>query len=130
MKQISVVAENTPGIMADISSALSDAHINIESISVDTIGKMGLIKMMISDYGHALQVLNDEGYNAVTEEILLVKLVDRPGELAGVARKFKDASINIVSLRLIERDGEFSIAAISCDNTDSAKKLLADRLVS
>jgi hypothetical protein len=130
MKQVLVVTGNRPGIVADISAALSEAGINIDSISANTLGKIGLVSIMARQESRVLKILNDKGYSAVTEEVLLVRQKDEPGALAKVAGRLKQAGINITSLMLIERDGEFAITAIACDRMEAAKKALADLLVS
>ena len=130
MKQIVVVTENRPGILADAATALGESGVNIESIDSEAVGQIGVVRMTVSDYDLALRALCDAGFEALSEEVFLVRLEDRPGSLARVARRFKDAQIDIASLRLVNRDGKHAIAAISCERLEEAKELVRDVLVS
>ena len=123
------VLENRPGIIADISTLMDEHEITIESIDAQAIGSIGVVRMQVDDYDTALKVFRDNNYNALTEEVFLVKLRDKPGALGQVARIFKDANIDIKSLRLVERDGTSAIAAISCERADEARKLIRTLLV-
>ena len=129
MKQIVIVLENRSGIIADISTLMDRQAIIIESIDGQVIGNIAVVRMLVDDYDTALKVLRDNDFNALTEEVFLVKLEDKPGALGKVARVFKDANIDIKSLRLVERDGKSAIAAISCERADEARKLLRAILV-
>jgi hypothetical protein len=129
LKQIVIVLENRSGIIADISTLMEEQAIIIESIDGQVIGDIAVVRMLVDDYDMALKVLRDNDFNALTEEVFLVKLEDKPGALGQIARKFKDAYIDIKSLRLVERDGKSAIAAISCEKTDEARKLLQAILV-
>ena len=129
MKQIVVVTENRPGVVADAATALAESGVNIDSIDSAAVGNMGVVRMTVSDYDVALRALRDAGFNALSEEVFLVRLADRPGSLARVARRFKDANIDITSLRLVNRDGEHAIAAISCERPEEAKELVKDVIV-
>ena len=129
MKQILIVMENRTGIIADISTLMEEQDINIESIDAQAIGNIGVIRMVVDDYDAALKVFRDNDFNALTEEVFLIKLEDKPGALGKVARMFKDANIDIKSLRLVERDGKRAIAAISCERADEARKLMKDIIV-
>ncbi len=130
MKQIVVVMKNRPGTVADIATILGEKGVNIDDIDAEAVGKMGLVRMTVGNYDLALKVLRDAGFNALSEEVFLVRLEDKPGALARVARRFKEAEIDIRSLRLVDRDGQNAIAAISCDRSGEAKKMLKDILVS
>ena len=130
MKQIVIVMENRPGTVADIATILGEKGVNIDDIDAEAVGKMALVRMTVGNYDLALKVLRDAGFNALSEEVFLVRLEDKPGALARVARRFKEAEIDIRSLRLVDRDGQNAIAAISCDRSAEAKRMLKDMLVS
>jgi hypothetical protein len=129
MKQIVIVVDNRPGLVADVSALLGDKNVNIDSIEADTLGKMGVIRIIVQDYDLALKILRDHGFNALTEEVFLIRIDDKPGALAQVAKKFKEGQIDITSLRLVERDGEYAIAAISCERAEEARELFKDILI-
>jgi len=130
MKQITIVAKDHPGLMADISELMLKAGVNIESLDAEQVGARAAIVMTVDRYDTALQALRSAHFQAVTEDAILVKLEDHPGALAAIARRFKDAGINLRSIRSLSRDAGTSIVAISTERTKEAMELVKDVLIS
>ena len=61
MARIIVMAKNEVGVMADISRALADNGINIETINAEAIGDNGAISLTTDDYDGALRALTQRG---------------------------------------------------------------------
>lgn len=129
MNEITVITENRPGIVGDILDVTAKADINIEQIDAEVVGNYGIVHLVADKYDKAVRVLHNAGYKPLTEEVFLIKLEDKPGALAEIGLKFRDAYIDINSLRLIQRDGNNSIASVSCDDPQAAKELIKDILV-
>lgn len=130
MKQITIVAKEQLGLMTKVSEALAKADINIETIQADTYGNSAVIILTVDRYDEALQVIHDQGMDAVSEDAILLRLKDEPGALAKIARRFTDAGIGIRSIRFIKRDQEFAFVAVSTERTRQALALIEDVLVS
>lgn len=130
MKQISIVVKNAQGVLATIAELMAERNINITDIEAETVGETGVLVMSVDQYDTALQTLRDAGFNAISEESLLVRLKDEPGALARVAKRFSAADINIRGIHIISREGGESIVAISTERTDEAIKVVEDILVS
>jgi hypothetical protein len=129
MKEITVVTENHTGIVADILNITAKAGINIEQIDAEVVSNYGVIHLVADQYDKTMRALHNAGYDPLSEEVFLIKLEDKPGALAAIGLKFRDADIDILSLRLIRRDGKNSIASVSCNDPETAKKLIKDILV-
>jgi hypothetical protein len=98
---ITVKLEDQPGILASLGEALGSAGVNIDGIcGVPCEGK-SLLHLLVQDLELTRQALADAGY-AIEDErtVLLVDVIDRPGELGGIARRLADAGINIELLYL------------------------------
>ncbi len=130
MRQITIVVKDRPGLVADISELMLEAGVNIESIAAEGVGRSAAIVMTVDKYDAALQALRDTPFKAVSEYAILVKLDDKPGALAMISRRFKDAGINLRSIRTISRDGGKSIVAIGTERTKEAMALVKDVLIS
>ena len=124
MSRIIVMAKNEVGVIADISRVLADNHINIETISTEAIDDKGTITLTADDYDGALRALTDAGFKTVTDDSLLVSLKDEPGALAKVAEKLKQGGVNIQSLHIVERRGDYTTVAILPDDRAKAEGLL------
>lgn len=131
MKQITLIIEDDhPGIIADLSELLAHESINIDDVDAERASDHGVIMLAVDHYDHALRVLRDAGYQAISEDALVIRLADKPGALAQVAVRFRDAAINIRSMRIVRREEGFSLVAIVTPDSAAAKELLKDVLVS
>ncbi len=129
MREISVVVDNHPGILADITEVLASADINIESIDGAAANTHGVIHLAVDRYDDALTVLRDAGFSAITEDALLIALKDESGALARCAARFKNADLNIRSLRIVRRENGYALVTLVTDDNQRAKELVADVLV-
>ena len=129
MKQLTVLAPNEPGQFAIIAGALAAASVNIDDFNVEGIGKDGMISLAVDNVAEALRALRDAGYEAVTRETLLIRLEDRPGALAAVAVKLKDAGLDIRSMHIVRRDGKVCLASLVVNDPVHAMEVLADVIV-
>ncbi len=77
----------------------------------------------------ALRALSAAGFHALTEDAIVVRLEDKPGELARITRRFKEAGISLRSIRIIRRDAGQSIVALSAPRTQEAMELVKDVMI-
>ncbi len=129
MKQISVVSHENQDITASLAEALAGAGINIETLDIEHVDETFIVTFTVDRYDEALQVLQQAGFEAVSEDALLVRLPDEPGGLAKIARRFREADVQVRSLRLVRRGNGHAIVAISVDRTQKACELVRDVLI-
>ena len=131
MKQLTVITPNEPGALADISAILAERDINIDHFDADAIDETGVIVLTVplDAYDRALQALRAAGFQALTEDALLVRLDDKPGALAQIATRFKEGRINLRSMHIIRRQQGYSFVSIVADDRKQARELIADVLV-
>ena len=128
MKQVTVVAQDKVGVIADISFILGSAKINIESIlAVSSDGK-AIITLLLKDGEKAVRLLKSNGYHVLESEIFLIRLKDEPGELSRVSSLLGEKKVNIASLYVVARDRGYSIVPLKVDKPRKAKRLLAPYL--
>jgi len=129
MKQLTVLVPNKPGQFAAIAAALAAHDVNIESFDVQSHDDDGLILLMVDKYDDALRALRDAGYKAVTQDTLLIRLDDKPGALATIAVRMKDAGLDLRSLHIVRRTGDFTIASLVASDNTRAAAILRDVLI-
>ncbi len=130
MKQITIItAAGRPGIVADIAERLGAAGINIQQINVSDDLAHGVVFLDAEPYDEALRVLAEAGYDAISEDVLVIQIKDEPGALAKVAARFREPQINIHSMRFMRRDGGWATVILSTNDNARARVLLADCLV-
>ena len=121
MKRIIIMVKNEVGVIADIARCLANADINMKTINTEATSEKGVIIITTDQDDLALQVLTREGFKAVTDEPLVIRLRDEPGALAKVAERFKTAQVNIQSLHILDRRADHATVAISLSPEDRTK---------
>jgi|DewCreStandDraft_5_1066085.scaffolds.fasta_scaffold07330_3 hypothetical protein len=129
MKEIVIVTQNRAGLLADIAEILARKNINIETLDAEEVHDTAVIELTVNRYDEALQSLRDAGFDAVTEDAFLIRLKDEPGALARVAKRFKDANIDLRSVRIVRRLKDSAIVAVATARTEEAKALVREYLV-
>ena len=124
MNRIIVLARNEVGVIADISRALADEGINIETIDAEGLDEKGAVILTTDANDEALRALTNAGFKTLSDESLVFRLRDEPGALAMVAERFKDAGVNIQSLHIVERKAGHTIVALSADDRVKAETLV------
>ena len=127
MQRIVIMAENRIGVIAQIASTLAEGGVNLNSIATENEGQHGVVIITTDRTDHALAILNEAGFKAVSDEAILVQLPDQPGALADLAGAIKDVGLNISTFHIIERREDYATAAITTDDQEKAKTALANR---
>ena len=130
MKRITVIVDNRPGAVADVTSALAERGVNIEALDVEGTEEKGVINLTVDRYDEALQALRDASFQAISEDAIVIRLKDEPGAIARVAARFKAAGVNIQSMHILRRDADLSLVSIVCDQREEAVELVKDEIVS
>jgi hypothetical protein len=88
--------ENTPGALAQVAAAISDAGVNIAAATCVGPGERAELHILVPHAEaakHALAI----SHVAVTREreVVVVDVEDRPGVLADLARRIAKAGVNL-----------------------------------
>lgn len=118
MERIVIMARDEVGVLANITTTLAQANVNLESINTQVNGEHGTIIISTDDTDRALVALADAGYSAVTDDSMLIRLKDEPGALARVAQRFSEAGINIRSVHILDRKDGVATIALSTSPED------------
>jgi hypothetical protein len=88
--------ENTPGALASVAAAISDAGVNIAAATCVGPGERAELHILVPHAEaarHSLAI----SHLAVTREreVVVVDIEDRPGSLADLTRKISGAGVNL-----------------------------------
>jgi hypothetical protein len=88
--------ENTPGALAEVAAAISDAGVNIAAATCLGSGKRAELHILVP-HGGAVKRLLGISHLAVTREreVVVVDVEDRPGVLADMTRKIARAGVDL-----------------------------------
>jgi hypothetical protein len=111
--------DDNPGELARIADAFGDEGINIEGGAGIRVGGKGVITLVTSKADAARQVLEKANIPFKSEEVLVVKLKDKPGALAELTRAFEEKGINLTSFYITMAGQQ----VLGTDNIDAARKI-------
>lgn len=125
MQRITVIVQNRAGLLAEIAELLASKGLSITSIVADSVGTQGVLHLGLERVDEALAVLASAGYNAVSEDVLLARIEDRPGALAQLSRRLMEAQLDIRGLNMIQRNDGWAVVAVATSDNTRAREVLA-----
>jgi hypothetical protein len=131
MRVLKIVEKDRIGLMADIALALSEVGINIENISATAVQGKAVIVFEVreEEEDKATEILKKKGYKVLSEEMIVIKLKDKPGELARISKMLKENKVNFTNLQVMSRDGKETLVGLTVEQPEKARELLKDVLV-
>jgi hypothetical protein len=88
--------ENTPGALARVAAAVSDAGVNIAAATCIGSGERAELHILVPHPGAAKHSLAISQLAVTRErEVVVVDVEDRPGVLADLSRKIAGAGVNL-----------------------------------
>lgn len=102
---LTIDIENTPGALAEVAAAISDAGVNIAAATCIGPAERAELHILVP-HAEAAKHLLAISHVAVTRdrEVVVIDVEDRPGVLADLARRVASAGINIDLLYVATRD--------------------------
>ena len=94
-KQITVWLQSAPGQIGQIARALGDARVNISAFGCSTHAGDSPLRLQVSNYDRAREILQGLGLRVTEEEVLRVTVTDKPGTAARIGQALGAAGINI-----------------------------------
>lgn len=129
MKQLTVLVPNRIGVAAEITTLLAERGVNIEEFDIQGVEDFGLIVLTVDTYDVALRTLSEHGFRVITQDALLVRLEDKPGALAMIAMRLKNAGLDLRSMHIVRREAGATLASLVASDLAKAAEVLQDVLV-
>ena len=124
MKQFEIFVPNKITAFSEVCDIIASASINIKAIATENRDDTKIIKIVTNDEKTTEKVLKRSKLRYEVSEILPVSLIDRPGELAKLAKMFSKAKISIDSVYILGKENGETQIAIKSDNMEQARKLI------
>jgi hypothetical protein len=86
---------NTPGVLAELGSALGKKGINIEALVSKSLGDKADLHLVVDNAEAAARELEDYGVTFRRRDVLEVQVRDEPGALGALADAIAEAGGNI-----------------------------------
>ena len=122
MKEIIVFAGNDVGSLAAVAEALGSTGVNIEAISAYGVDEKAVFRIITNDVTTAVKALSKlPDFEIRQSDVIVFKMINRPGELGKITRKIANRGINLESLYIVSRKPDFTEVAIRPTEKDYEK---------
>jgi hypothetical protein len=124
MKQFNVFIEDKVGELARVTELLAQNAVNVRGLATDKLGPRAAVKVITDDEASTRRALSRSGFQFEESEVVVLDLIDRPGEISKIARRAAKEGLNINSVFLLGKKGTPVSLALVTDDPEKAKKLL------
>jgi len=128
VEQISIFIENKSGRLAEVSSILGDAGVNIRALSLADTSDFGILRLIVNDREKAMAALKERGFTVSKTEVVAVEVPDKPGGLASILNVLDEAATNVEYMyAFVERCGANAVIIYRFDETQKAISTLTSK---
>ena len=128
IKQISVFVENKAGRLAEITTLLAEAGVDIRALSVADTNDFGILRLIVNNPDKAEEMLKEHGYTVALTKVLAIGIHDQPGGLAAPMKTLFEHHISVEYMyAFISKsvDTAYVILRVE-DNERAAQKLIQE----
>ncbi|OEU55368.1 MAG: amino acid-binding protein, partial [Desulfuromonadales bacterium C00003096] len=95
VEQISVFLENKAGRLAEVTSILSEAGVNIRALSLADTSDFGVLRLIVNNNNKAEEALKSKGFTVGKTDVVAAEVQDKPGGLNMILSLLHKADINV-----------------------------------
>lgn len=125
VKQLSIFLENRSGRLAEITTTLGDAAINIRAMSLADTSDFGILRLIVNDVDKGRQILKDCGFTVHITEVIAVEIPDTPGSLGKLLVCLEKAGLNVEYMYVfVEKILGQAVIIFRFDDLDEAMRVI------
>ena len=127
IRQLSVFVENKPGSLMDVTSKLTEAHINIRAVATFDTPEFGILRLVVDKPAEAKGYLTERGYVVRVQEVMGVELEDKKGNLNQMLAILAEGNLSINYIySFVIREGKAPVMVFNTDDYEKATQILKD----
>ena len=127
IRQLSVFVENKPGSLMDVTSKLTEAHVNIRAVATFDTPEFGILRLVVDKPAEAKGYLTERGFVVRVHEVMGVELEDKKGNLNQMLAILADGKININYIySFVIREGKAQVMVFNTDDFEKAAQILKE----
>jgi hypothetical protein len=116
VKEFKVFVKDKPGELARVTEALAEHAVNIRAIASEGGHENSFLRIVTSDVATTEKAFKLAGIKHEASDLLTVELIDRPGELAKIARRLARAGVNVESIYILgSKNGKTEVGMVVSD---------------
>ncbi|HUL60584.1 MAG TPA: ACT domain-containing protein [Anaeromyxobacteraceae bacterium] len=94
-KQISAWVEDRPGMLGQVADALGGEGVSIRAFMAAVMDGRGFVRVVVDRPAAARKIFRAHGWQTTEDEVIEVKVPDKPGALGRVADRLGAAGVNV-----------------------------------
>lgn len=126
MKEFRVTLSNRPGELSRIASALARQDVSIKALAATASANQVVLHLVGHDVEATRTGLQSANIPFQEQEVMVILLEDKAGEIARVTSDLATAGININAIYLAGRADDLVEVVLAVDDVKKAKKLLGE----
>ncbi len=95
VEQISIFLENKAGRLAEVTSALAEAGVNMKALALADTSEFGILRLIVDKYDAAKAALKAKGFTVGSTSVVAVGVSHTPGGLNSVLKILENKGINV-----------------------------------
>lgn len=125
IRQLSVLVENKPGSLMEVTSRLTEARVNIRAVASFDTPEFGILRLVIDKPEEAKEYLTTRGYVVSVHEVMGVELEDKEGNLNQMLSILAEGELNINYIySFVIRDGRAPVMVFNTNDYERATEIL------
>lgn len=127
IKQISVFVENKAGRLAEITTLLAEAGVDIRALSVADTNDFGILRLIVNDPDKAEEMLKKHGYTVALTKVLAIGIHDQPGGLAAPMKTLFEHHISVEYMyAFISKSVDTAYVILRVEDNERAAQVLQE----
>lgn len=119
-----VKVEDRPGMLGEVATALGEKKVNLRAVHGSNEGGQGVLRLVVDKFAVAKRVLAAHGWQPQEEEVLEIRLSDKPGTLGEAASLLGAAGVNITYAFVSTGGGRQAVVFLAVSDMKKALKAL------
>ena len=123
-KQISLTLPNRVGTLAKVSDTIAGVGANINAISARGDKRRAYFHILVDQHIKAKNALVKAGYDVTYEDVVLVEMPNKPGQMQKMADKLAEDGVDILYTYGSAASGRTTFCVLKTDNDKKAIDLI------
>jgi hypothetical protein len=123
LKQFEILINDRPGELAKVTDALATNGVNIMAIASERC-ESPIIRIVTDDEQSTRSALKKANMKFKENELIVIELQDRPGELSKMAKRLANSGVNVESIHILSKGTSTTSIALVVDDHKKASGIL------
>lgn len=125
IRQLSVLVENKPGSLMEVTSRLTEARVNIRAVASFDTPEFGILRLVVDKPEEAKEYLTTKGYVVSVHDVMGVELEDKEGNLNQMLSILAEGELNVNYIySFVIRDGRAPVMVFHTNDYERATEIL------